>query len=169
MKTFNYFDKKGFTLMELIVTVILVAILATYAVYHYTSTMREGEVKAARGKMAALGGALERFKIEYGEPELTGPIKIESNIFNAKCNYHSDNPETKIKSIFSCGYVEKFLGFDQHFDFYFGSPDNGKCGGNITILSVFMFPKKEFESVPEYPKCAYFNPYTDSTVEVVDE
>ena len=163
MNKINCFTKKGFTLIELIVTVILVAILASYAVYHYTSTIREGEVKAARGKLAALGGAVERFKIEHGLPNNLEEKYVISD-FSTACDYQSSTPATKLMSIFSCGDVERSLGYDQHFTFYFGKPSNGTCGGNLDEFTVFMVPKDN--TVAEYPKCAFFNPNTDSTVEV---
>lgn len=162
MNKFNCFTKKGFTLIELIVTVILVAVLASYAVYHYTTTMREGEVKAARGKLAALGGAVERFKIEHGNPGLVGNLRI-TDLNSAVCDYQSADPRNRVMSIFGCGDVERSLGFDSHFDFYFGNPGSGDCGGNLNMLTVFMLPKEHVEG---YPKCAFFNPNTDSTVEV---
>ena len=162
MNKINCFTKKGFTLIELIVTVILVAILASYAVYHYTSTIREGEVKAARGTLAALGGAVERFKIEHGEPNLTENLKIE-DLNSAPCDYQSTDAGVRMMSIFGCGDVERSLGFDSHFTFYFGNPSSGACGGNLNMLTVFMLPQQD---VAEYPKCAFFNPNTDSTVEV---
>ncbi len=168
MKIFN-FTKKGFTLIELIVTVILVAILASYAVYHYTAVMREGEVKGARGKLAALGGALERVKIEHGDLNIEGTLPI-TNLNTGDCNYQSSNNNIRMMSIFNCGDAERSLGFDDHFIFYFGNPSDDPCSApsNISpdVFTVFMVPKEEFEDVEEYPTCAFFNPYTDSTVEV---
>ena len=156
-------SKKGFTLMELLVTVILVAILASYAVYYYNNTMKEGEVNAAEGKLASLGGAVARYMIEYGNIVLDRPVKITTSIVNGICNYHSNNAEIKMKSIFSCGYIEKSLGFNNNFDFYFGSPNDSSCGGAINTTTVFMKPKTA-DSL--YPSCAYFNPSTDKVVEV---
>ncbi len=162
--SFNYLNKKGFTLMELIVTVILVAVLASYGVYYYTNTIREGEVKAAKGKLAALGGGVARFILEYGQPGLSAPLLIDTTIESGTCNYYSHNASEKMKSIFTCGYIEKSLGFDEKFNFYFGIPSNSACGGNLDTLSVFMKPKEQ--NVEGYPSCAFFNPNTDTVVEV---
>lgn len=163
---YNKNDKKGFTLMELLVTVILVAILASYAVYYYNNTMKEGEVHAAEGKLAALGGALARFKIEYGDitlatPELISPESISQT--NCTCNYYSSNAVTKIKSMFCCGYVEKSLGFDNNFNFYFGSPNHRLCGGALNMTTVFMVPAAGYSSEVS---CAYFDPDNDKVIEV---
>ena len=149
--------------MELIVTVILVAILASYGVYYYNNTMHEGEVKAAKGKLAALGGGVARFILEYGQPSVLNNILIDSSV-SGDCDYYSSNATTKMMSIFNCGYLERSLGFDENFDFYFGVPSNGSCGGSINTFSVFMKPKEQ--NVEGYPSCAFFNPNTDNVVEV---
>ena len=156
-------NKKGFTLMELLVTVILVAILASYAVYYYNNVMREGEGNAAEGKLAALGGGVARYMLEYGDITLNNPVKITSSNITVTCNYHSNNAENKMMSIFSCGYIERSLGFDDKFDFYFGSPNHSSCGGAISTTTTFMKPKTENDL---YPSCAYFNPSTDKVEEV---
>lgn len=159
------YNKKGFTLMELLTTVILVAILASYAVYYYNNTMREGEVHAAEGKLAALGGAFERYKIDYGSITIDNPIQITETFLTTgiTCDHYSTSVNVKVKSIFICGDVEKSLGIDNNFNFYFGSPNHSSCGGGINTATVFMKPKTA-NSV--YPSCAYFNPGTDKVEEV---
>ncbi len=156
---FDKTNKKGFTLMELLVTVILVAVLATYAVYYYTDIMREGEVNAAKGKLAALGGATARYILEKGEfLQANDEIEI-SEEFVAQQACGADN--NKAKDIFRCGYAEKSLGFDDHFDFYFSRKP---CGINEAIpTTVFMEPKDDEDS-DVYPACAYFDPDQDKVI-----
>ena len=163
----NYkINKKGFTLMELLVTVILVAVLATYAVYHYNSVMDEGRVKAAKGKLAALGGAAARFVLENGDLSLDNQVKItQSNLTNAViCDLMSaQNSDTdKVMSIFRCGYAEKSLGLDKFFDFYFYK---NPCGSDISATRVFIKPKPENIGNSNFPSCAYFDPNTDKVIE----
>ena len=146
---YNKISKKGFTLMELLVTVILVAILASYGVYYYTNTMREGNLNAAKGKLAGLGGAVERFKIEYGDSTLGSPLQITAATMSGTCNYYSEDTEVKMYSIFRCGYVEKSLGIDDNFDFYLGAPSAGICGGSGNSTTAFMTPKDS--SIDLYP------------------
>ena len=67
----KYFCKKGFTLIELLVTVIIVATLATYAVYYYTNTIDDGKVQAAKAKLVALSGSLYRYVSENELEEAT--------------------------------------------------------------------------------------------------
>ena len=154
--------KKGFTLMELLVTVILVAVLASYSVYHYNNTMDEGKLNAAKGKLAALGGAVERYKIEnlWGTATSSSDIKISPSQMNGSCDLSQPGD---YYNVFRCGYAEKSLGISgDSFDFYIGNP-KGDCGGEYNGITVYMTPK---ETSSVYPKCAYFHPDFDKVLEV---
>ena len=150
-KTIN---KKGFTLMELIVTVILVAILASYAVYHYTNVMDEGRLNGAKGKLAALGGSTARFILEHGAPAMTGDVAIDSSVVSGSCNHG------EIKGVFTCGYAEKNVGFDDNFNFAFS---DHPCGLVTNYITAMMTPKQDNDI---FPDCVYFNPNVDAVVEV---
>ncbi|MBO4707310.1 MAG: type II secretion system protein [Elusimicrobiaceae bacterium] len=164
-------NKKGFTLMELLVTIILVAILASYAVYYYSDIMRESEVNAAKGRLAALGGATTRYVLERGTFSLTnadGEIAITDSIVapGVCIPISSETSDAdKASNVFRCGYAERSLGFDEHFDFYF-STANTPCAGGATLnsLTVVMKPKAG-ETSAAYPACAYFDPNQDKVVE----
>lgn len=163
MKPFNYLSKKGFTLMELLITVILVAVLASYSVYYYNNTIDEGKLNAAKGKLAALGGALERYKLENISVELM--CKNVTNVREVAVDQigecRTDAPN-ELSNVFNCGYAERHLGIDENFDFYFGCAS--ECGADgVNVLSVFMTPGTE-SSV--FPVCAYFDPDTDKVKEV---
>lgn len=163
--TFNKISKKGFTLMELLVTVILVAILATYAVYYYTDIMREGEVNAAKGKLAALGGAVARYVLEKGTITLQNEVTIgETNLTTlSTCNPAATEDIDKVLNVFRCGYAEKSLGIDDHFKFVF-SPGR-PCGSDLDVTTVYMEPQ-ESEHSDIYPECAYFDPDLDKVIVV---
>ena len=65
--------------------------------------------------------------------------------------------------VFTCGYAEKTLSWDENFIFSFGCPTNYHCG-DFDYMTVFMKPK---EGAPEeFPKCAYFDPSLDKVIEV---
>ena len=169
----SFHNKKGFTLMELLVTVILVAVLASYSVYYYNNTIDEGKLNAAKGKLAALGGAFERYKIEQGsitQCPTQGLLITESNM-NASCGktvlQHNNQTANRAFETFHCGYAEKHLGLDENFNFYFGCPeiDSKDCGDPGVGFTVYMKPKSKTSS-DVYPTCAYFNPSIDKVVEV---
>ena len=125
MILFSKMNKKGFTLMELLVTVILVAVLASYSVYYYNNTIDEGKLHAAKGKMASLGGALERFKLEndrhIGCSEST--VEITTSNMSGTCDLvSSEGNGLSLLNVFRCGYAERSLGADENFRFYFACP-----------------------------------------------
>ena len=172
MKEFNKLTKlakKGFTLMELLVTVILVAVLASYAVYSYNNTMEEAREKAAKSKLAALGGATMRFLTERGynltnshlcqngeHGDFVSDI-TESNI-NGTCDRTA---RINILGVFRCGYAERHLGVDDNFDFFFGCPKGHGCGSNSYAgISVYMKRKNGGNCF------AYFDPDVDRVFEV---
>ena len=168
----SFYNKKGFTLMELLVTVILVAVLASYSVYYYNNTIDEGKLNAAKGKLAALGGAFERYKIEQGsitQCPSQGLLITELNMSGscAKSFMQQSNDMIRVFETFRCGYAEKHLGLDENFDFYFGCPDadSQDCGVPAVGFTVYMKPKSKTSS-EVYPACAYFNPDIDKVVEV---
>jgi len=156
--------KKGFTLMELLVTVILVAILASYSVYYYNNTIAEGKLNAAKGKLAALGGAFERYKIENitWETHATAASKLRINPDNMSGACDLSHPG-EFYNVFRCGYADKNLGMSEDMSFFFGHPSLTECGGVDVGLTVFLVPD-ETNSVN--PKCAYFSPNEDKVIEV---
>ena len=153
--------------MELLVTVILVAVLASYSVYYYNNTIDEGKVRAAEGKMATLGGGFERFKLETDRHVSCANegLEITSDNIVGVCDLNSEENREGLLNVFYCGYAERSLGLDDSFQFYFGCPSD--CGVETTIneFVVYMKPKNPNAS-SVFPSCAYFNPVQDKVVEV---
>ena len=158
--------------MELLVTVILVSVLASYGVYYYTDIMREGKYNAAKGKLAALGGATARFLLE--------DVRSLVN----QCNYHYvEDVETRYMSktcgddstangnegndamydVFRCGYADKNLGITEDYKLSFGCPINHNCG-QYSSITVFMKPVAGQDDI--VPACAYFDADIDRVIEV---
>ena len=154
MKIYKKINTKGFTLMELLVTVILVAILASYGVYYYKDIMNEGKKNAAKGKLMTLGSATARFILENGEPPEEYPVQIRQEDITGTCD------TTKIMGVFNCGYAERSLSSSTDFVFKFGKEpcDNANVG-----VTAFMVPTVNNDS---YPSCAFFDPATDTVIEV---
>lgn len=58
--------KKGFTLLELIIVVIIIGILVSLAIPKFTGTVEKAKCAEALGVMDALKGAQMRYKAENG-------------------------------------------------------------------------------------------------------
>ncbi|PKO93977.1 MAG: type II secretion system protein GspG [Betaproteobacteria bacterium HGW-Betaproteobacteria-1] len=56
----------GFTLLELLVVMVIIGLLAGYVGPRYFSQIGKSEVKAARAQIAALGKALDQYRLETG-------------------------------------------------------------------------------------------------------
>ncbi len=159
----NYFkNNEAFTLVELLVTVILVAVLASYSVYYYNNTIDEGKINAAKGKLAALGGATARYFIENDAIASNGGINAATDYKNCELNTGNN----RILDVIACGYAEPSLTTEVNFNFFFGRPRANSCYNNTynyNDYTVYMTPKTE-SSV--FPKCAYFDRDQDKVIEV---
>jgi len=58
--------RKGFTLLELIIVVIIIGILVSLAIPKFTGTLEKSKCAEALGVMDALKGAQMRYKAEHG-------------------------------------------------------------------------------------------------------
>jgi general secretion pathway protein G len=58
--------RRGFTLLELLVVMVIIGLLAGYVGPKYFSQIGKSEVKAARAQMDALGKALDQFRLDTG-------------------------------------------------------------------------------------------------------
>ena len=164
----NKLNKKGFTLMELLVTVILVAILASYGVYYYSDILREGRYNAARGKLAALGGATARFILEHAGDGVTCEGYSINNFSSAtlpgSCDAAADR-QFYMYNVFRCDYADKNLAIAEGYSFSFGCPNEHSCG-TYSSMTVYMKPGAGNHEDNIVPACAYFDPDTDRIVEV---
>ena len=85
--------KKGFTLVEVLVAIIIIMILATYSVLKYTETIYEGKNKTAKAQMEVIAGAYKRYLMEYPDAPLNGAV-----------GYNSTNSVCVVDSVsFPCG------------------------------------------------------------------
>ncbi|WP_428898395.1 prepilin-type N-terminal cleavage/methylation domain-containing protein [Parelusimicrobium proximum] len=101
-------NENGFTLMEVLVVVIIVALLAQLAVSSYRKTVREARKDEAKARLEQVAQAYQRFRIEHpGYPFLYGELPNTATD-SLTCNYRTattvGNPHGN--NLYGCGYLE---------------------------------------------------------------
>src|SRR5574340_973250 len=59
-------SRRGFTLLELLVVMVIIGLLAGYVGPKYFSQIGKSEIKVARAQIDALGKALDQFRLDNG-------------------------------------------------------------------------------------------------------
>ena len=83
-KTSEIIENKGFTLTELLITVIIIGLVAAFAVPNYTRTIERSRFRDARAKVIAIHAALEMEEVKtqaYGDGStITGLDNINTKL-----------------------------------------------------------------------------------------
>jgi len=90
--------KNGFTLIELMITVVIVAILAAVAYPSYKSSIQETRRAQAKANLMELASFMERFYTEngrYDETNATTPVAVTSLLPDLDDNYYNYDLHSK--------------------------------------------------------------------------
>lgn len=146
-------NKKAFTLMELMVVVLIIAILAAIAIPLYNHAIDNQNNTRAKAILRTINGGMERFNREY--PDVAIPTASDAFVINppanASCSYFGENnlsAQDFIAQMVACGYIPRQnYGTATHqendgaldYRFRLQDPNNG----NLTygLGYVFMEPK----------------------------
>ena len=107
--------------MELLVAIIIIMILAGYAIFAYLDSMREGENTRAKAKLELIHAGYERFLMEYPNDNLSG-----ASFANTHNTGDCLRTDTTPGRLIGCGYVPK-MNFDA-MDYIFSLGNNCDCG-----------------------------------------
>jgi len=121
-------NKKGFTLMELLVTIIIIMIIAGYALFAYIDSLREAENTRAKAVLEMVHSGVERAELERGaftNPAFSAlPLRVED--FDGACPPRNSPDVHAVLA--RCGFIPR-LGFDA-MSYIFqcvGSPAGAVC------------------------------------------
>jgi len=60
-------ERRGFTLLELLVVMVIIGLLAAYVAPRYFSQLGKSEVRSAQAQVAALRSALDSYRLDVGQ------------------------------------------------------------------------------------------------------
>ena len=104
-------NNKAFTLMELMVVILIIAILAAIAFPVYNSAIENQNNLRAKALMETINGGMKRFRIEYPESKIEGSgayVRIPAS--TVTCDYHGQlmNSATDfVDQMIVCGYIPR--------------------------------------------------------------
>ncbi len=124
-------NKNGFTLVELLVTIMLVAVLATYSIFAYLDSIYEAENKQARTKLEIIAGGYDRFMMENPDVSVErGTIDNSGN--EADCS----SSDFTFKRLVACNYIPRMDYAAQKYEYHVNG-SGSDCGGS----AIYMTPR----------------------------
>ena len=114
-------NKKGFTLLELLIAATILGMLAVFATISYRESAVENRMSAAKIKAEQLATAVQRFHLDYST-DLHGKMGnlVDSTI---ECQPYAQFPKTLI----TCGYVDNGGWTDAYVEFFVCNGKTAEC------------------------------------------
>lgn len=164
-------QKKGFTLLEVLIVVVILAAVVLFAAPAYKKMQARAQYNAALGTLIQLG---EGIRMTYEDINLTyfPEKKVESSFFTSE--NMSDAENTVWSGVNSNGTSEKFLALavsrghmpklhlgntNTPFEFYMCNPeaDPGDCCQDAEVIACMHIPCSRVNSVnKEFSKAYYY-------------
>ena len=154
-------NKKGFTLMELMVVILIIAVLASVAIPFYNDAIDSQNNARAKAILETINVGLERFDREYGVLTTNYALDFNNNTIlvppaNTVCTYHGQpidenfTVDQLIAQLIACGYIPRSnygtttLTQNGTLDYKFRlqHPNNAVCG----VGYVYMEPKTDAQN-----------------------
>ena len=96
-------NKKGFTLLELLIAATIIGTLAMYATISYRNSIFETRLAEAKARTETVANAFQRFDMDYPGAGMNGSIG------NSKKGPCPENPaaSNNAQDLVNCGYLEE--------------------------------------------------------------
>ena len=108
-------NRKGFTLLELLIAATIVAALAVMATVAYRNGVIETRIQAAKTRTEVLAGAVQRFVLDYGASKLGAGPELQRLAAKGACAPNG----MIVSSLINCDYVDNDGGWnDPYFAYY---------------------------------------------------
>ena len=125
-------NRHGMTLIELLVTVLIVGVLASIAVPQYMKSVEVSKANAASARAAILAGAVRSYLTDF--PMVTnftsaGPL---SDVCSQECCYDGSKCTTGLGDpcqLVACGYITERAFDCQPYLYYVGNSNGLPCSG----------------------------------------
>ena len=100
-------NKRGFTLLEILIAATIVSALAILATVSYNNSIAETHIQMGKMNTEVLARAIQRFRLDYHADKLSKQaVELKEVVAVAECG--ADNPDegANVYSLFNCGYLQ---------------------------------------------------------------
>jgi len=119
-------DKKGFTLIEMMIVVAIIAVLVSIALPNMLGARKTANEKAAMAELRTIGTSLETYYVREGEYADDLTKVVENNLLPDKYKNVTTNSTVKLKGK---GYTLTFSTLQTDEYNVIAQPDNARFGG----------------------------------------
>lgn len=151
-------DKKGVTLIALVITIIVILILASIAIYSGASTIRYAKYNKAKSEIQLIQSYVNQwykeyqeegeedkinFLNQYGEPTSVCNSEELQNTFSGG-GINSSNKQDSYR-FFSASFLKDKIGIDASFEYLISIPDR-----NTILYNGIMYNKKPYYTLDDF-------------------
>lgn len=129
----NLKNKRGFTLLELLVAAVIIGALAVFATQSFRQSSSDVRVQNALAKAKVVAMAARIFKDDYSIPStsftsnnLSNPQNFRTDAVKGGCNATGT---VTLQTLVNCGYLEHRQYLDNDFEYNF----NTSCSAGVCV------------------------------------
>jgi len=116
--------KRGFTMMEMLVVFILIAILAQIAIVTYRDSVQNSKRDHAKAVLSQIAAANQNFMTDFPSAGIKD-IRALTATSRDECSMDKYSKELPANVLINCGYLEPANWGDFDYDFFVCDPNSG--------------------------------------------